>query len=163
MDCRHIQFRYVDALETGELDQLVALFRAAAFWAQDRTADGMATAIAHSTPVVTAWDGDRLMGFARATTDGIYRATLWDVVIHPSYQGGGLGRRLVETVLAHPQVAHVERVYLMTTHQHGFYERIGFTANPSSTLVLLHNDAVAPLPPLSPMTIEMGVSAGEQS
>jgi hypothetical protein len=30
----------------------------------------------------------------------------------------------------------VERIYLFTTHQRGFYERIGFVENPSTTLVL---------------------------
>ncbi len=100
--------------------------------------DELAIAIAHSDPVVTVWDGDRMIGFARATSDGIYRATIWDVVIHPDYQGAGLGRKLVQTVLSHPHMCRVERVYLMTTNQQAFYERIGFTENATTTMVL-HN------------------------
>jgi N-acetylglutamate synthase-like GNAT family acetyltransferase len=79
-----------------------------------------------------------MIGFARATSDGIYRASIWDVVIHPKYQGSGLGRKLVQTVLSHPKMCRVERVYLMTTHQQKFYERIGFEYNSSTTMVL-HN------------------------
>ncbi len=121
-----------------DLHQLQQLFRVAAFWARDRRIEDLAIAIANSRPVVSVWQDDRLIGFARTTSDGVYRATIWDVVIHPDYQGAGLGRKLVETVLMHPHVNRVERVYLMTTHQQQFYERIGFHVNDTTTMVL-HN------------------------
>ncbi|NJN20131.1 MAG: GNAT family N-acetyltransferase [Leptolyngbya sp. RL_3_1] len=138
MDCSHIQFQYNNTLDAADLQRLLQLFKLAAFWAQDRTSADLATAIAHSHPVVTAWDGVNLIGFARATSDGVFRATIWDVVIHPDYQGAGLGRRLVETVLGHPHVNRAERVYLMTTHQQAFYERIGFQTNTTTTMVLFN-------------------------
>jgi ribosomal protein S18 acetylase RimI-like enzyme len=142
MDCRHVQFCVHEGAMQGscpaeiDLNQLRALFEAAAFWARDRRLEDWAVAIANSKPVVTVWDNDRLIGFARATSDGIYRATIWDVIVHPDYQGAGLGRKLVETVLMHPHVNRVERVYLMTTHQQKFYERIGFEENTTTTMVL---------------------------
>jgi hypothetical protein len=46
MDCRNIQFQYTEVLSEADLDQLMRLFRAAAFWASDREASGMATATA---------------------------------------------------------------------------------------------------------------------
>lgn len=144
MDCRHIQFCLQDAMSQGvcsreiDLDQLQDLFQVTAFWAQNRRLEDWKIALANSKPVVTAWDNDRLIGFARATSDGVYRATIWDVVIHPDYQGAGLGRKLVETVLMHPHVNRVERVYLMTTHQQSFYERIGFEINSTTTMVLFN-------------------------
>lgn len=147
MDCSHIHFKYTEILSSAHLDQLIDLFQKAAFWASDRTAEGMATAIAHSHPVVTAWDGETLIGFARATSDGVYRATIWDVVIHPDYQGAGLGRKLVQTVLSHPLMSRIERVYLMTTHQQAFYERIGFEENQTTTMVLFQGE-MEPVPSL---------------
>ena len=105
------------------------MFQKTAHWAQERRVEDWAIAIANSKPIVTAWDGDRLIGFSRAVSDGIYRATIWDVVIDPDYQGAGLGRKLVETALMHPHVNRVEKVYLVTTHQQSFYERIGFERN----------------------------------
>ncbi len=138
MDCRHI--RFCDQKRV-DLMQLRALFQVAAFWAKDRRVEDLAVAIANSDPVITAWDHDLMIGFARATSDGVYRATIWDVVIHPDYQGAGLGRKLVQTVLSHPKMNRVERVYLMTTHQQSFYERIGFECNTSTTMVL-HNQPI---------------------
>lgn len=136
MDCRHIQF--CDYKSKIDYDQLQELFRLGAFWAKERNIEDLQVAIANSEPVISIWDDRRLIGFARATSDGIYRATIWDVVIHPDYRGVGLGRKLVETVLSHPRMSRVERVYLMTTHQQRFYERIGFECNASTTM-LLHN------------------------
>lgn len=125
-----------------DLAQLQGLFEVAAFWARDRRRTDLAVAIANSSPVVSAWQGDRLVGFARATSDGIYRATIWDVVVHPDCQSQGIGRKLVETVLSHPRVSGVERVYLMTTFKEKFYERVGFQRNASTTMVL-HNQPLA--------------------
>ncbi|MBF2090353.1 MAG: GNAT family N-acetyltransferase [Synechococcales cyanobacterium K44_A2020_017] len=148
MDCRHIQARVYDDRGQGhalvqdlDLQQVQTLFRRTAFWAKDRSVDEWAIALANSRPIATLWDSDRLIGFARATSDGIYRATIWDVVVHGDYQGAGLGRKLVETVLTHPHVNRVERVYLMTTHQQQFYERIGFAENQTTTMVL-HNQRI---------------------
>jgi N-acetylglutamate synthase-like GNAT family acetyltransferase len=125
----------------ADLRQLQELFQAAAFWAQDRTLADLEIAIAHSLPIISVWDNERLIGFARATSDGIYRATIWDVVIHPDYRGAGLGRQLVQTLLAHPHLNRVERIYLMTTHQQRFYKTIGFVSNSSSTMLLYQNNA----------------------
>lgn len=152
MDCSHIQFcvrevsRQDNRQDEIDYEQLQNLFRLGAFWAQDRSIEDLKIAIANSDPVITVWDNQRLIGFARATSDVIYRATIWDVVVHPDYQGSGLGRKLVETVLTHPKVNRVERVYLMTTHKQSFYERIGFECNSTTTMVLYNQPIVAPLP-----------------
>lgn len=119
-----------------DMAQLSELFKVAAFWASDRRVEDLEVAIAHSNPVVSAWQDEHLVGFARATSDGVYRATIWDVVVHPQHQSKGIGRKLVETVLTHPHVNQVERVYLMTTFKEKFYERVGFKRNSSTTMVL---------------------------
>jgi N-acetylglutamate synthase-like GNAT family acetyltransferase len=134
MDCRGVKFSFDKSkINLGDLQ---ALLNTTAFWAQGRNLEDLEIAIANSNPVVVVWDGDVLIGFARAISDGVYRATIWDVVVAQDYQGAGIGRKLVETVLSHPLLQRVERVYLMTTQQQKFYERIGFVENQSTTLVL---------------------------
>jgi N-acetylglutamate synthase-like GNAT family acetyltransferase len=140
MDCSGIQFCVEKA--KVDLDRLEELFQIGAFWARNRRREDLVVAIDNSDPVVTVWDDRRLIGFARATSDCVYRATIWDVVVHPDYRGRGVGRKLVETVLTHPRVNRVERVYLTTTHQQKFYEHIGFQANSSTTMVL-HNQVAS--------------------
>jgi len=134
MNCSHIQF--CSDKTKIDLVQLLELYKNTAFWAQNRTLEDVKIAIINSNPVVSIWDNQRLIGSARATSDGIYRATIWDVVIHPDYQGYGLGSKLVETLITHPHLNRVERIYLTTTHQQKFYQKIGFTENPTTTMVL---------------------------
>ncbi len=158
MDCRHIQF--CDRRDRVDLMQLQQFLHLHAFWARERTIADLAVALENSDPVVTVWDGNRLVGCARATSDCIYRATIWDVAIHPDYRGAGLGSKLVETVLAHPRVCRVERVYLMTTHQETFYRRIGFQPNSTTTMVLHNRETYAPLPELAETRAPGGCEIG---
>ncbi|MCV3215886.1 GNAT family N-acetyltransferase [Plectonema radiosum NIES-515] len=132
----YTEVQFSDRKSEIDLYQLQELFNIAAFWAKGRSIKDIGIAIANSEPVITVGTQERLIGFARATSDGIYRATIWDVVIHPDYRSTGLGSKLVETVLSHPHMQRVERVYLMTTHQQGFYKKIGFQSNSSTTMVL---------------------------
>lgn len=78
----------------------------------------------------SAWEsaegGRRLIGFARVLTDGIYRATLWDVVVHPDYQGRGVGEELMHRILAHPVLSKIEKFWLNTRNKFSFYEKFGF-------------------------------------
>ncbi|MEI2582958.1 GNAT family N-acetyltransferase [Scytonema sp. PRP1] len=146
MNDSHTQIRFSDRKSEIDLYQIQQLLNVSAFWAKGRSIEDLGIAIANSDPVITVWDGERLIGFARATSDGIYRATIWDVAIDPEFRGVGLGSKLVETVLSHPRMNRVERVYLMTTHKQRFYERIGFQANSTSTMVLYNQPNFSSLP-----------------
>ncbi len=137
MDVSQIQFQ--DDKSAIDLYQLQELLSLAAFWAKGRSIEDLGIAITNSEPVISAWHEKKLVGFARANSDGIYRATIWDVVIHPNYRGCGLGSTLVKTVLSHPRMNRVERVYLTTTHQQKFYERLGFQPNTSTTMLFCNN------------------------
>ncbi|MEB3330878.1 MAG: GNAT family N-acetyltransferase [Synechococcaceae cyanobacterium] len=73
-------------------------------------------ALEHSLLRVGLWRHDarlpRLVGFARCTGDGIVEATVWDVAVHPLYQGVGLGKGLMVYVLDQLREMRVERVTL---------------------------------------------------
>ena len=120
----------------GQLQQLQALLDEHSFWAQGRTPSQLRRMLAGSQAVVSAWRGQRLVGFGRASSDGVFRAVLWDVVVAGEEQGRGLGRRLVEALLAEPALAGVERVYLMTTNSAGFYAQLGFEDSDAQRLML---------------------------
>ncbi len=70
-------------------------------------------------------DGKQV-GFARVVTDYSEFASLWDVFIDESHRGVGLGKKLVQFVLEHPQLRGVFRWFLMTENAHGLYQRFGF-------------------------------------
>ena len=120
------------------INQLRGLFDGHSFWAQGRSRRALVRMLLGSCSVVSAWQGGRLVGIGRATSDGVFRAVLWDVVVAEEHQGLGLGRRIVQALLASPAVAAAERVYLMTTNSSGFYERLGFSGEHGQQLLVLY-------------------------
>ena len=125
-----------DLRPTRGLLKLQRLFDKHAFWAQQRNQRQLKRMLAGSTVVVSLWRGKRLVGFGRATSDGIHRAVLWDVVVAGDLQGRGLGRRAVEALLSTRSIRGAERIYLMTTNSVGFYQQLGFEkAEPQQLLI----------------------------
>lgn len=60
-----------------------------------------------------------------------------DVVVDPAYRGTGLGARLVEELLARPELAHVDSIELVCQPELvGFYRRWGFTDEVGGSLLM---------------------------
>jgi N-acetylglutamate synthase-like GNAT family acetyltransferase len=95
-------------------------------WARGRTTEEIRIMLENTDYHFSAWDGKRLIGFARVLTDRVYRATLWDVVVHTDYQKRGVGEELVNRILSHPVLSKVEKFWLNTRDKFGFYEKFGF-------------------------------------
>ena len=118
-----------------DLAQLLELYQIT-WWAHDRTRDQVRRALEHSRPVISAWEGKRMVGFTRVISDLTYRATIWDVIVRPSHQGRGVGKLMIERVLEHPDLRTVTNFVLLTKDQHAFYERLGFRKEPDMAMTL---------------------------
>jgi GNAT superfamily N-acetyltransferase len=68
----------------------------------------------------------RQVGFARVVTDHATVAYLGDVFIIESHRNKGLGKRLVRTVMNHPELVGLRLWLLLTKDAHGLYEKYGF-------------------------------------
>lgn len=120
----------VETLTDEQKRDLVGLLETTA-WAADRGVAGVAAMLARTDVVVGLVDrdaDDRLVAFARALTDGTYRAFVYDVVVAEAHRGEGLGAAVVEALLEHELVRDVECVDLYCQSALvDFYERWGFT------------------------------------
>jgi ribosomal protein S18 acetylase RimI-like enzyme len=77
-----------------------------------------------SSHVVLAWDGERIVGFITAISDGVISAYIPLLEVVPEYQGRGIGAGLVRRLLA--QVGELYMVDLCCDEDVvGFYERLG--------------------------------------
>ncbi len=72
------------------------------------------------------FDGERQIGFARVITDRATYAYLADVYILNAYQGRGLGKWLIASIVAHPDLQGLRRWSLVTRDAHGLYAQFGF-------------------------------------
>lgn len=88
--------------------------------------DGM---IKNSNLVVTAWDGDSLVGIARSMTDFHYACYLSDLAIDKKYQQSGIGKEL--QILTQKQLGDKCKLILVAApNANSYYEHIGFKNNP---------------------------------
>lgn len=92
-------------------------------------------ALDYSFLVVSMWEikGNRrrLVGFARATSDHAFNATIWDVVIHPKFQSKGLGKALMKYIIRQLRSEDISNITLFADpHVVDFYRRLGFVLDP---------------------------------
>ena len=120
------------------LAQLQKLLEKNTFWAKGRSKPQICKMLSNSTVVVSVWHENQLIGFGRATSDLVFRAVLWDVVIDSDRQGLGLGKLIVEALLTNKKVRCVEKVYLMTTNSSEFYKQLGFKINNKQSLLMIN-------------------------
>ena len=87
----------------------------------------------------------RQLAFARVITDGAGFAWLADVFVVADARGHKLGERLIEFVLAHPDLQRIRRFMLATRDAHGLYAKYGFTplAHPERIMERYDADALS--------------------
>jgi GNAT superfamily N-acetyltransferase len=111
-------------------------------WGDGRDDAGIAKTLEVNV-AVGAWDGDELIGFTRAMSDGLYRAYVEDVMIDPDYRGNKIGERMVAKLLE--ELGEIEIVSLFCEPERvAFYQRNGFS--PSKTQVMMHRRAQDDVP-----------------
>jgi GNAT superfamily N-acetyltransferase len=125
-----------------DLDYVHRYLSRESYWAGAIPRDVVARSVANALSFgLYAPDGAQV-GFARVVTDRATFAWLADVFIDPGQQGLGLGKGLMDAIIAHPDLQGLRRFMLATADAHGLYERYGFTAveNPERLMVKLRTD-----------------------
>jgi len=110
-------------------------FLATSHWAQGIPLAVLEHAVAHSLPF-GLYKGGRQIGFARVVTDHATFAYLADVFVLPEHRGRGLGKWLVQSILAHPELQGMRRWLLGTRNAHSLYRKSGF-AEPAPPFAFL--------------------------
>ncbi len=122
------QSREFDLIELEQLLQSVG-------WSR-RPIRRVRKALDNSLLKVGLWRHDpkfpRLVGFARCTGDEVLDATVWDVAIHPVYQGFGLGKELMEYILQRLKLMGIKKVTLFADPGVvSFYKNQGWILEPN--------------------------------
>lgn len=103
--------------------ELEALYRAAPLG--NNSADDLEVVFGNSMFCCFARDNGRLVGAGRVLADGRDCAYLCDVAVLPSHQGTGLGKQIVERLLAKSQ-GHTKIILYAVAGREPFYSKFGF-------------------------------------
>ncbi|KGR84375.1 GNAT family N-acetyltransferase [Lysinibacillus odysseyi] len=105
------------------LQELREVYRSVGWMKHDE--EVIRTVFEASTHKVFAVKEGVVIGFARALSDGIFNAAIYDVVVHKQHQGEGIARLLLERIL--DELKEVSCIHLIsTTGNMSFYEKCGF-------------------------------------
>ncbi|WP_099469389.1 GNAT family N-acetyltransferase [Konateibacter massiliensis] len=84
----------------------------------------------NSYAVSFVYDENKIVGVARALSDGVCQAAIYNVAIDEEYQGYGIGRKLIEALLSQLEGQNI----ILYTHPRtvALYEKLGFRRNKTS-------------------------------
>ncbi len=109
-------------------DDAIALLRSVGWDVRAADPTGVATAIRESSDMAAAWDGDRLVGMARSLSDGALNAMIVMVIVHPGWQGLGIGERLMQALMdGHESMRFT---LLAAPGMDAWYAKLGFEPEP---------------------------------
>lgn len=105
----------------------------------ERGAEFYADALRGSWASIAAYDGDRLVAFARAISDGKLHAFITEMIVDPAYQRRRLGERLLQKLVARCHEAGVTDIQLFCAMgKSGFYLKNGFMRRPDDAPGMQH-------------------------
>jgi predicted N-acetyltransferase YhbS len=127
-----IEYRTGNSLD---IDAVIEMYRASTLGERrpidDR--DRMAKMIANANLVITAWDGDLLVGISRSLSDFAYVTYLADLAVRLSHQRYGIGKELIRKTQAEAPSAYI--TLLAAPKAVDYYPHIGFTQHGSSWML----------------------------
>jgi GNAT superfamily N-acetyltransferase len=96
--------------------------------------DRMSGMLADADLVITAWDGERLVGVSRCVTDWVYCNYLSDLAVRLDYQHLGIGKELVR--LSREATPRATLILLAAPKAVDYYPKIGMKRHESAWILL---------------------------
>ena len=130
--------KFMITYKTGndlDLDAVIELYRVSTL-GERRPVDErerMRLMLQNANLVITAWDGDLLVGISRSLTDFAYATYLSDLAVRLSHQRSGIGKELMRRTQAAAPQAMV--ILLAAPAAEKYYPHVGFTPHPQAWIL----------------------------
>ena len=119
----NIEYKETKDFTEKEVEQLFL----SVHWLSGRYPNRLIKALKGSSLVITAWDGDKLVGLLRGIDDGEMVAFLHYLLVHPAYQGMGIATHLLDRAKEKYQSFLYLNIMPDESRNVSFYERHGFS------------------------------------
>lgn len=90
-----------------------------------KPAEGLKVVFSNSRFNCFVYDGHELVGAGRALADGGDCSYICDIAVHPDYQGRGVGKAIVQKLVAFSE-GHRKIILYANVGKEGFYRKLGF-------------------------------------
>jgi len=125
-----MEIRYSN-IKNFKSDDLKDLFLSVE-WSSGNYPDQLVIAMQNSDQVVSAWDGDHLVGLMNALSDKAMTAYFHYLLVRPDYQNKGIGKALINRMLTY-YTDFPRKVLIAYDSQVAFYKKCGFDVGTSAT------------------------------
>jgi len=107
-----------------EIEEIIALYKANGWSSAEKPTD-LYNALLNSHSLITAWDGNKLIGLGNAISDGYLVVYYPHLLVYPNYQGKGIGKMIVEKMQEKYGDFHMQ---MLTADGKAvdFYQKAGF-------------------------------------
>ncbi len=94
-------------------------------WSSAEKPNELYNALLNSHSLITAWDGDKLIGLGNAISDGYLVVYYPHLLVHPNYQGKGIGQMIMDKMQEKYKDFHMQ---MLTADGKAidFYNKVGF-------------------------------------
>lgn len=117
-----IEYKYTKEFSVTELQRLFLSVN----WESGNYPEKLVRAMQNSSHVVSAWDGNKLVGLVRALDDGETVAFLHYLLVDPTYQSQHIGDELMKRIMSFYQNLLYVKVIPSDPKTIPFYKRYGF-------------------------------------
>ena len=114
---------WTHSTESTDWNEMSELYRIAPLGT--KSGEWLKTAYSNSMFKCLAFEGDRIVAAGRAVADGVDCSYLCDIVVHPSYQGSGLGKELIQRLIGLSK-GHRKIILYAVPGRESFYGKFGF-------------------------------------
>ena len=90
---------------------------------------------------VFMYDEDKMVGFGRAISDGSYQAAIYDCAVIETYQGKGLGKKIVEELISHLKGCNI--ILYSSPGKEGFYETLDFKKMKTGMAYFINHESMS--------------------
>ena len=106
------------------IEQILPIYEANG-WSSAQKPQALHQALLNSHGLISAWEDDRLIGIGNAISDGFLVVYYPHLLVHPDYQGQGIGQSIMERLKRRYAAMHMHML-VADSEAIQFYEKCGF-------------------------------------
>ncbi|HPD98008.1 MAG TPA: GNAT family N-acetyltransferase [Synergistales bacterium] len=129
---RYLFYDSKNAVTANDLQELYRFTR----WGRSRSIEQIDRMLQGTSMCFSVRYSRELVAFCRVLTDFVFRASLWDIMVHPDHQGKGLGSSLLDYALDHPGLRDLPLIITYTSELAPFLSRLGFRHEEGAMMLL---------------------------